>query len=386
MESEKIEEMHQEKIEKALLVCLFDGKTYELNSNASFIIGRGSSEADNAILIDEKIVSRKHAQILFDGGFALIDLKSKNGTYLNSSRISAGEKYYLKEGDIIEFSKMKYRFENLPQSIKFILHDYLCQFVEIEGDIKLSVDINDKDIISYQEKILDLNECKGLLKMAVLKTNNRIKLFYDTEGLETLDNVLKKREITRSEMVFVLKSITKVMKNARKYLLNESNFSLLPESIFLNSETLEVKLIYIPVEIKDFSNYTYFKKLIYFFSEAKNDEIIQFIKEVSSAIQNEKRYLDDFQIFLSKENELFYIKKTEIESDETDLAIEKKAKKDRRMSLKDKNTQLVLIQCGVLIVLGTILFSGILKTVDFIGFSIILLATDIWFLRIIKLV
>jgi pSer/pThr/pTyr-binding forkhead associated (FHA) protein len=57
--------------------------------------------ADNDVVFDEALVSRRHAIIIETGsGFFIRDLESTNGTFLNDSRIAPGEQS-IKNGDII---------------------------------------------------------------------------------------------------------------------------------------------------------------------------------------------------------------------------------------------------------------------------------------------
>jgi pSer/pThr/pTyr-binding forkhead associated (FHA) protein len=67
--------------------CLVDanGRRYELRPRAPTTLGRA---IDNDIVIADASVSRRHASIVpQDGGFALRDLASQNGTYLRGQRI-----------------------------------------------------------------------------------------------------------------------------------------------------------------------------------------------------------------------------------------------------------------------------------------------------------
>ncbi|MGH7913875.1 MAG: FHA domain-containing protein, partial [Candidatus Binataceae bacterium] len=67
--------------------CLVDaaGRSYELRSQAATTLGRA---IDNDIVIADASVSRRHASIVpNNGGFALRDLASQNGTFVRGRRI-----------------------------------------------------------------------------------------------------------------------------------------------------------------------------------------------------------------------------------------------------------------------------------------------------------
>ena len=70
------------------------------------VIGRAE---DATIQIDSPGVSRYHARVLVsDGGATLEDVQSKNGTYLNGTRLAASVP--LSEGDQIKVGKVVLTF------------------------------------------------------------------------------------------------------------------------------------------------------------------------------------------------------------------------------------------------------------------------------------
>jgi len=72
-------------------------KNWELNK-PTILIGRGN---DCDVVVNDRQVSRHHAQIVRDDtGYKLVDLHSKNGTFLNGQQL-IGETQPLKDGDQI---------------------------------------------------------------------------------------------------------------------------------------------------------------------------------------------------------------------------------------------------------------------------------------------
>ncbi|MFP4697754.1 MAG: DUF6382 domain-containing protein [Eubacteriales bacterium] len=79
-------------------------------NNTPFIIGKLSSQVD--YVIDNPTISRIHAKIIQNSNeYYLIDLNSRNGTFINGKRINNGGKELIRVGDIIKFSDRTYTFK-----------------------------------------------------------------------------------------------------------------------------------------------------------------------------------------------------------------------------------------------------------------------------------
>lgn len=76
---------------------------WEIVPNKLYIIGRSKKEAD--IALDDKLLSRKHAELTFydDDKIKIRDLGSRNGTYLNKNRIDPLKDIYFTIKDILSF-------------------------------------------------------------------------------------------------------------------------------------------------------------------------------------------------------------------------------------------------------------------------------------------
>jgi pSer/pThr/pTyr-binding forkhead associated (FHA) protein len=78
---------------------------FQLQKGLSLTIGR---RKNNDVVIDNLAVSSHHAKIDSVGdGFVLIDLKSKNGSFVNEELINA---HWLKQGDVISIGKHSLTF------------------------------------------------------------------------------------------------------------------------------------------------------------------------------------------------------------------------------------------------------------------------------------
>ncbi|MCA9204340.1 MAG: SpoIIE family protein phosphatase [Planctomycetales bacterium] len=83
------------------------GARYELDSK-EHVLGR---HPDCQIVVDVGAVSRQHARIVPDGDeFALEDLESRNGTYLNGQPIKARLRHQLNHGDRVRICDIDFTF------------------------------------------------------------------------------------------------------------------------------------------------------------------------------------------------------------------------------------------------------------------------------------
>jgi hypothetical protein len=76
------------------------GRSYRFHQDVT-TIGRIN---ENSLIINERTVSRKHAQLWFDGGrWYLGDVQSANGTFINGVRLQPHQPAVLNDGDTINF-------------------------------------------------------------------------------------------------------------------------------------------------------------------------------------------------------------------------------------------------------------------------------------------
>ncbi len=103
--------------QNARLVCLSGpdaGTEYEL-SEEQMLIGRS---ADASVVVDDGFASRQHAELHYiDDAFRLHDLESKNGVFVNGSRLSPGATAWLEDGDELQFASTRYRFHDPSATI-----------------------------------------------------------------------------------------------------------------------------------------------------------------------------------------------------------------------------------------------------------------------------
>lgn len=101
----------------AKLVFHEDGTVFELSAGAETAIGRRDPannilpEVDLTTVDTQYSTSRRHAKILRrDDGFFLVEEKATNGTFVNGTRLTAGEPHPLQKGDEVTFGVVRMHF------------------------------------------------------------------------------------------------------------------------------------------------------------------------------------------------------------------------------------------------------------------------------------
>ncbi len=93
-----------------LTTNLPDGQsTQVLEPGATWLIGRNSS---CVLVVPKTAISRCHAVVGFSitQGFYIMDVGSKNGTFVNRRRLVPQEQRFLRDGDLIELSRIGVEF------------------------------------------------------------------------------------------------------------------------------------------------------------------------------------------------------------------------------------------------------------------------------------
>lgn len=92
---------------KAVLVPLGEGNPFVVDK-AVTTVGR---RKENDLVIPDPSISRYHARIeRGEEGYLLEDLGSTNGTVVNHKKLGKHGKWTLKDGDLVAFAEMKFRF------------------------------------------------------------------------------------------------------------------------------------------------------------------------------------------------------------------------------------------------------------------------------------
>lgn len=103
-------------------------------------------------------------------------------------------------------------------------------------------------IQNYQVEMIGANKIDGILSFTVRQMDDIFCLYYNITSKLALSHYLKRRRIGRNEFIGILTGISRLLLECRKYFLSDMCFLLDCDYVYINPSTLEVSLVYIPVQ------------------------------------------------------------------------------------------------------------------------------------------
>jgi two-component system, cell cycle response regulator len=158
------------------------GKKYVLDVD-EFTIGR---EDQNNIVVDLDNVSRRHAMVLHSRGtYALKDLNSTNGTYLNDQEVSGTSP--LRSGDLVKIGGAIFKYLS-GGDIESLYHEEIYQLTISDG---LTQIFNKRYFLEYLER--EMGRCQRYSRALslILFDIDHFKRINDTNGHLAGDYVLR---------------------------------------------------------------------------------------------------------------------------------------------------------------------------------------------------
>jgi hypothetical protein len=224
-----------------------------------------------------------------------------------------------------------------------------------------------KDIhntIKHQLKVISQKNIPGLLSAKVYESENNTNLQYDITSTQVFEDFLKTRVLTRVEFLDILLELTTTILDTKNYLLYERCISFEKEHIYIHPDSLQIKLLYLPVDNKSDINKN-FKNFI------KN-----FITETAVLEEEDNSFLLKTMNFLKDNNftlRAFYNLLQDIKQEDINKYINNKkaeeqpnSKKTDNIYIKTKGIQLYHVLAAllqtILIILGFIIYPHVKST------------------------
>ncbi|MCD5401726.1 FHA domain-containing protein [candidate division NPL-UPA2 bacterium] len=117
-------------------------------------------------------------------------------------------------------------------------------------------------IIKHQVTTLAKNPVHTILQFKIIPKDDIMSFYYDITSKQTLAQTLKRKKFSKTEITDILIKICRVIIDCDNYYLHENNFLVSEDYIYINPATLEISLVYIPLELSGKQLNTEFYRLV----------------------------------------------------------------------------------------------------------------------------
>lgn len=172
--------------------------------------------------------------------------------------------------------------------------DYRHNYLIIKGE----EDSADK----YQCRMMMENRIQGLLLCKVKHINGDLLFYYEISSMQTFASFYDSGHISVMQLKQLFIKLKKVWGELSKYLLDEKNLVLLPEYIYIDIETKEMRFLYYPFEQEENNMMQLFEFLIDKV-DAEDREAVDIIYKVYELAEKEQFVLDEILLWFEQEKE-----------------------------------------------------------------------------------
>ena len=196
------------------------GQNFELQKQGwAKIIGRGTEKVD--IRVPDKAISRQHAEFSFrDGQWALRDLDSSNGTFINEVRIS--EIVRLRDGDQVRCGSTVLLFENEQADLlKPSNESTPIELVFDPGETMVAVafdSLQSKQTVQQRQRMMQAGQ-------AALNLSHGIKNILQAvrSGQDVMDDAFGQRDVDQAKKAWSI--LKRNLEKIQKLVLDMLKFS-----------------------------------------------------------------------------------------------------------------------------------------------------------------
>ncbi len=150
------------------------------------------------------------------------------------------------------------------------------------SDSFLVIDISEtENIYDYQIDMIQSNPQIGILPMHLQKIDNKFSIYYNVTSKISLTQFLARNTLDKNRFVTLILNIVKTICDSKNYLLSDNNFIIDKDYIYIDPETYNTYLLYIPAAIEQ-DNLSKFKSFLIDIitrsaniDESDNDNFIQ---------------------------------------------------------------------------------------------------------------
>lgn len=108
-----------------------------------------------------------------------------------------------------------------------------------------------ENVLLYQVEMLASNPNKNILPLDIRQKDAKYNFYYNITSKLALSQYLKRNKLKRNDFINIFKDITKTILSAKDYLLSDRSFILNEDYIFIDPNTMDVSLVYLPLNIEN---------------------------------------------------------------------------------------------------------------------------------------
>lgn len=102
----------------------------------------------------------------------------------------------------------------------------------------------EEETAGYEQKMVMRNKIDGLLSVEMRTIDQEEQYYYDVTGKKPLEEFLNQKKLTAENIAFIYGSIIDKIMNAKQYLLQEDNFVVAKDTVYLDSKEEKLYLCY----------------------------------------------------------------------------------------------------------------------------------------------
>ncbi len=174
--------------------------------------------------------------------------------------------------------------------------DATASYIVLEG-------IGGKGLQELQIEMIEQNPNPSILPLSLRVRDNGNRIYYNITSKITLKQLLQKRSLKKREFLDIIFLISRVLIECKNYYAFDKNFALDEELIYINPATLEVSMLYLPVNFDiDLGTVlkNFIKKLLDDIVRIEEEDDLGFIQNIRLYLREEGFNLKDFQKLINQ--------------------------------------------------------------------------------------
>lgn len=112
-----------------------------------------------------------------------------------------------------------------------------------------SIDASE-NVLTYQVEMLANNPNKNILPLDIRQKDAKHNFYYNITSKLALSQFLKRNRLKRDEFISIFSDIVKTILTSKDYLLSDKSFLLKEDYIYINPNSMEVSLVYLPLNFE----------------------------------------------------------------------------------------------------------------------------------------